>query len=236
MNEQYIRGFRKLPDSRLVERIHTRLEKKERMHRIKRYSFLSVLALTFVFGMLMIFSSSVRADVISIFMKIGGVQYQVTSGPLGNPYIPTVEIRSGDLPWEEAKTHFLSPLQLPAYVPPGYEQEANTKFFFWGNGDPALRVIWRKEGQPLIDLFINQCTADAQGCGMGTDPGGLEEITLNGKPATLIRGAWNEETQQYDLSINIHVVWRYDENTVYTLSSGDQNFVDELIKMAESVR
>jgi hypothetical protein len=236
MNEEYIRGFQKSPDPRLISRIEARLEKRERTQWIKRYSLLSALVLTFMFGMLMMFSSSVRADVIRIFMKIGGVQYHVSSEKPFNPYIPSIELEAEYLPWAEARTRFLSPLQLPTYIPQGYEQEVDTSFSVWGNGDPMLRVIWRKEGQfALIGLWINQCTEDAQGCGMGMGPGGLEEITLNGKPGTLVRGAWNEETRQYDLSDTISLVWRYDENTVYQLSSADQSLVDELIKMAESV-
>ena len=236
MNEEFIKQFRKSPASNFVEKIHGQLEKKEQAQRIKRYSLLSALALTFVFGMLMMFSSTVRADVISIFRKIGAVQYHVSSESPVNPYLPSVELESEYLPWEEARTRFLSPLELPAYVPQGYEREVDTSFSVWGNGDPMLQVIWRKEEQfALIGLWINQCTEDVQGCGMSAGPGGLEEITFNGKPATLVRGAWNAETQRYDLSDSINVVWRYDENTVYQLWSADQSLVQELIKMAESV-
>ena len=236
MNEDYIKGFRKSPDSQLIGRIHARLEKREQTQKIKIYSFLSILAFTFVFGMLMMFSSHVRADVLTIIMKIGGVQYHVSSASPFNPYIPAVELATERLSWEEARTRFLSSLQLPTYVPLGYEREADTSFSVWGNGDPLLTVTWRREGQfAVISLWINQCTEDAQGCGMGVGPGGVEEIILNGKPATLIRGAWNEETQQYGLSDAVHVVWRYDENTVYQLWSSDQRLAEELIKMAASV-
>ena len=87
----------------------------------------------------------------------------------------------------------------------------------------------------MIGLFIAQCQADAQGCGFAVGEGALEEITLNGKPATLIRGSWDEGTQQYNLSVMTSVMWRYDENAFYKLWSFDQNLVDELIKMAESI-
>lgn len=235
MNEEYIKGFRKSPDSRLAERIYARLAKKERVERIKRYSFLSTLALMFVFGMLMTFSSRVRADVISYFMRIGGVPYTITAGPLGNPYIPTVEIEPEFLSWEEARTRFSSPLQLPTYVPRGYEREAEVRFSVWGLNEPALQVIWRNEEQSWIQLFIDQCSEDMLGCGMAAGEGALKEITLNGQPAALIRGGWDEAKQQYDLSGSIHVVWRYDENTVYVIWSSNVSLVEELIRMAESV-
>jgi hypothetical protein len=236
MNEEYIKGFRKSPDSHMIERIHVRLEKKERIQRIKRYSFRSALAFAFVLGMLMIFSSQVRAEVLSLFMKIGGVQYHVTSEHPFNPYIPAVELEPEYLSWDEARSRFLSPLQLPAYVPDRYEREADTHLYVWGDDTPTLEVFWRKKGQfPMIGLFIAQCKEDAQGCGMAVGEGALEEITLNGKPATLVRGSWNEDIQQYERSVVISVIWRYDENSFYRLWSFDQSLEAELIKMAESI-
>jgi hypothetical protein len=235
MNEEYLKNFRKSPDARLIENIRARLEKRERAQMIKRCSFLSMLTLIFAFGLLMTFSSTVRAEVITILMKIGGVQYEVSSDYPGYPGESEVELATEHLSWDQARSRFLSPLQLPTYVPQGYEREADIDFFVWGNGDSALQVVWRKEGQPLIGLLINQCTADAQGCGMAVGRGGLEEITIDGKPATLVRGWWNSETRQYDLSGNVNIMWRYDENAVYQLWCSDQNFADELIKMAESI-
>lgn len=236
MNEEYIKGFRKSPGTKLIERIHTRLYKRERMQRIKRYSALSMFALIFVFGMLMVFSSTVRADVISIFRKIGGVQYHVSSESLLNPYIPAVELAPEYLSWEEASSRFVSPLTLPTYVPQGYERETNVHFYTWGDGTSTLEVFWRKKGEfPMIGLFIAGCKEDAQGCGFRVGEGALEEITLNGKPAALTRGSWDEGTQQYEPSVLVSVMWRYDENSFYRLWSFDQSLADELIKMAESI-
>jgi len=237
MNDDYVKSFRKLPDARLIERIHVRLERKERRQALKRYSLLSAFALIFVFGMLMTFSSTVRAEVIGIFMKIGGVNYTVTSEFPGNPHIPEVVLEPEILSWEEAKSRFVSPLELPTYVPEGYEREADVPLTIWsGDNAHTLEVIWRKKGQfPMIVLFIAQCQADAQGCGWSVGEGALEEITLNGKPAALFRGSWDVDKQQYDLSVMTSVMWRYDENAFYKLWSFDQNLADELIKMAESI-
>lgn len=238
MNEDYIKGFRKAPDLQLLGRIQARLEKRERRQLIKRYTFLSMLALVFAFGMLMTFSSTVRAEVISIFLKIGGVQYTVNREYPGKD-LPEVVLEPEVLSWEEARSRFVSPLELPTYVPEGYEREAEVPLTIWsGDNAHTLEVIWRKKGQyPMIGLFIAQCQEESQGCGIGVgDDGALEEITLNGKPAALIRGAWDVDEQRYDLSSMVSVTWRYDENAFYKLWSFDQDLVDELIKMAESVQ
>ena len=66
--------------------------------------------------------------------------------------------------------------------------------------------------------------------------GAVEEILLNGSHAVIVHGAWNHDTRQYDLSTVTAIQWKYDENTVYTLSSWNQNLsLDELIQMAESI-
>jgi len=67
MNEDFMRQFQKMPDSILLEKIHVRLVGKERRHRIKQYFAHSVLMLIFVFGVLLIFSSAVRAEVLRTF-------------------------------------------------------------------------------------------------------------------------------------------------------------------------
>lgn len=235
MNDDYIKRFRKLPDSRLIERIHARLEKRERRKVIKRYSLLSFLALTFVFGLLMTFSSTVRAAVLQAIEQIAGLRFEVTTDYPGDPDKPVVELVPEHLTWEEARSRFLSPLQLPAYVPQGYEQEPKVQLYIWGDGSPSLQIVWRKESYVLIGMFITQCRSDSPSCGTIVGDGALQEFTLNGKPAVLIRGGWNSDVQEWDRSIAINIMWRYDENTVYQLFSGDENLLDELIKMAESI-
>ena len=237
MNEDFIKQFRRLPDTAFVEKVRARLERREHRQALKRYSLLSVLTLLFVFGMLMTFSSTVRAEVIDIFLKIGGVQYTVDREYPGKG-LPEVLLEPEVLSWEEARSRFISPLELPAYIPEGYEREAEVQLTIWSGDDAhTLEVIWRKKEQsPMIGLFIAQCQEDAQGCGIGVgEHEALEEITLNGKPATLIRGAWDVDEQRYDLSSMVSVTWRYDENAFYKLWSFDPSLADELIKMAESV-
>jgi hypothetical protein len=64
MNEKYLEQFRRTLDPKLVESIHARLERRERIQTVKQYSVFSMLALVFLFGVLMTFSSNVRAEVL----------------------------------------------------------------------------------------------------------------------------------------------------------------------------
>ena len=64
MNEDYLKQFRKQPNVSFVGKVHMRLERKERIQTIKSYIMRSALTLTLVFGSLMAFSFTVRAEVI----------------------------------------------------------------------------------------------------------------------------------------------------------------------------
>ena len=236
MNEDYLKQFRKQPNVSFVGKVHMRLERKERIQTIKSYIMRSALTLTLVFGSLMAFSFTVRAEVIGWIVDIGGLSMETISENPSDPNIPEVELVPDYLSWEQARDRFLSPVQLPTYLPEGYEQEVDTRYHVWGDGTPSVDVIWRKKGQfPMIGLFIAQCQSDTPGCGFYVQEGAMEEIMLNGKPAVLTRGVWDLDTQQYDYSGKVSIKWRYDENTVYDLWCLDPNMADELIKMAESI-
>jgi hypothetical protein len=241
MNEDYLKRFQKMPDSLFLDKIQLRLARKERVGMIKRYVRLSVLTLFFAFGLLMAVSSQARADVISLFEKIGGLDYQITNNYPGGSDEDITIIEPEFLSLEDARSRFPSPVQLPTYVPQGYERPAdgNVELYNWGNGASlSLKIMWRKWEENklvgMIDFDISQCSSASSSCGMIVGDGALGEITLNGKPATLVRGAWNYDTQHYDLSLEMDIQWRYDDNTVYRLSSWSVS-LEELIKMAESI-
>jgi hypothetical protein len=61
----------------------------------------------------------------------------------------------------------------------------------------------------------------------------IEEINLNGRPAVIVRGGWNDDTRQYDFSLPAAIEWKVDENTIYSLT-GYQS-LEELIRIAESI-
>jgi len=243
MNEDYIKQFRKQPEAVLVEKIHVRLERKERIQLIKRSFIRSVVLAIFIFGMLFAFSPTVRADVKRIAEEIAGLQYEITSKCPGCTD-DVITIEPEILSLEDARSRFKSPILLPTYVPQGYERLIDLKLFKWeveleDGIFPELVITWekREENQLVgyIDLSIKtECPSDYPSCGWVVGNEALEEITLKGKPAVIVRGGWNHDTKQYDLSAGVHIQWRYDENTVYQLSSLE-GMLDELSKMAESI-
>lgn len=234
MNEDYLRQFKKSPSSQFMEKVQTRLEKKERMQTIKRYSALSALTLVFMFGMLMTFSSTVRAEVLRTIEEIAGLQFDVTSQYPGTG--EEIIAPSEYLSLEEAQSRFPSPIMLPTYLPQGYEQPAEVALSDLGNR-PILTIIWNSKdkwtGNIILDIM--HCPSGFENCGRIVGEGSIEEIMLNEKPAVIVNGAWNYDTKQYDLSMTTAIQWKHDENTIYMLSSWSRMPLEELIRMAASI-
>ena len=238
MNEDFMKQFRKLPNSNFVQEVHLRLQRKERKQAIKQYAIFSILTLIFAFGMVMAFSSTVRADVLQTMEEIAGLRFDVTSNYPGGSDGEVTIIHSEHLSLDEAQSRFPSPVVLPTYIPQGYSRHEDVMLTPFTNPDtPTLMIVWEKKKSSSITLDILHCSIGLENCGFTVGEGALEEITLNGSPAVVVRGAWNYDIKQYDSSMTeIAIRWKYDENTIYTLSTSNQDMpLEELIKIAESI-
>jgi len=235
MNEDHLKNFRKSPDFPMLDKIHTRLEKRERRQKIKQYITRSVLALILAFGMLLTFSPTVRAQVLFYWKKVAGMTFWVSNDLPADAYIMKV-----DDYWslEEAQTRFASPISLPSYVPQGYERTSTVEHILDGYVD-LVTVTWRKDYE-TIDLTIQHCFPDLEfdgikgaNCGAGAIEKSIEEITLNGKPAALVYDPRMPESRN---PAGLSIFWLYNKNTVYALIFLDKDLSrEELIKMAESI-
>ena len=228
-----------MPDSILLEKIHVRLQGKERKHRIEQYLTRSVITLIFVFGMVLIFSSAVRVAALQtvehvqvlicrkLEMYCGG-DGVLTADP--NEYLPLEYLSLND-----AQVRFISPNALPTYVPQGFERLANVELFDLP-GQPTLVVTWnRQHHHSLIKLLISHHSFEIKEYAQTLGKGAIEETVLDGKPAIIVRGVWNIGVRENDFMMTA-LMWRYDENTVYSLLSLEQAVpLDELLKMAESI-
>jgi hypothetical protein len=236
MNDDFIKQFRKLPDSNLTDKIRIRLERKERMHTIKRYSILPALILIFAFSMLMTFSSTVRAEVLQTIEEIAGLSFDVTIHYPGGGDEDVIIIPSEYLSLEEARSRFPSPIVLPTYIPQGYERDNDVMLTPFTNPPmPMLAITWTNAEHSGFGLDILHCSIGLENCGLTVGEGALEETILNGVPAVVIHGAWDSDAQQYDTSVTTAIRWKYDENTIYTISSWTAMSLDELRRIAESI-
>jgi hypothetical protein len=239
MNEDFMRQFQKMPDSILLEKIHVRLVGKERKHRIKQYLTYSVTTLIFMFGVVLIFSSAVRVKALQtvehVQVLICKKLQMYCSGdgvltPEQGLYVPLEYLSLND-----AQVRFISPIVLPTYTPQGFERLANVEFFDLP-GQPTLVVTWNRQNHySLIKRLISHHSFEIKEYARTLGKEAIEETVLDGKPAIIVRGAWNIGVQENDFMMTA-LMWRYDENTVYSLLSLEQAVpLDELLKMAESI-
>lgn len=135
----------------------------------------------------------------------------------------------------DAQVRFISPNALPTYVPQGFERLANVELFDLP-GQPTLVVTWNRQNHySLIKLLISHHSFEIKEYAQTLGKGAIEETVLDGKPAIIVRGVWNIGVQENDFMMTA-LMWRYDENTVYSLLSLEQAVpLDELLKMAESI-
>ena len=228
-----------MPDSILLEKIHVRLVGKERKHRIKQYLTCSVTTLIFVFGVVLIFSSAIRVKALQtvehVQVLICKKLQMYCSGdgvltPEQGLYVPLEYLSLND-----AQVRFISPIVLPTYTPQGFERLANVEFFDLP-GQPTLVVTWNRQNHySLIKLLISHHSFEIKEYAQILGKGAIEETVLDGKPAIIVRGVWNIGIQENGFMMTA-LMWRYDENTVYSLLSLEQAVpLDELLKMAESI-
>lgn len=235
MNEDFMKQFRRMPDANFVEKIHSNLKKKERRQTIQRISVYFVLALMFAFGMLMTFSSTVRAEVLEKIEEIAGLRFDVTTNYPGDPDEEVTIVPNEHLSLEEAQARFPAPVALPDYLPQGTTRREEVLLVSFPDM-PMLSLTWDNPSTGGFGLDIQHCSNGAENCGWIVGEGALEEITLNGKPAAVVRGAWDYDAQRYDASLPVAIRWKYNEDTIYTLSSWSSEMpLDELIRIAESI-
>lgn len=228
-----------MPDSILLEKIHGRLVGKERKHRIKQYLTYSVTTLIFVFGTVLIFSSAVRVKALQTVEHVQVLLCKKLQMYCSGDGVLTPE-QGLDVPLEylslnDAQVRFISPIVLPTYVPQGFERLADVELFDLP-GQPTLVVTWdRPNHYSLIKLLISHHSFEINEYAQTLGKGAIEETVLDGKPAIIVRGVWNIGAQNRDFMMTA-IMWRYDENTVYSLLSLEQAVpLGELLKMAESI-
>jgi hypothetical protein len=112
----------------------------------------------------------------------------------------------------------------------------------WQDGNlPTVYISWRvvtSHGEwASLRLQINHIGKPWGNHGEIVGKDAIKEIMINGKPAALMNGGWNFDTQSYDFNIHSQRIrWMYDDNTSYSLESSNETIsTEELIKIAESI-
>jgi hypothetical protein len=245
MNDDFLKNYAKRPNPQFSENLYRRLERRERKIAVMRKLALSFTALIIVFTAVFAASPTVRAATLEFLREIGGLAFTVSDEP------PSVETEGvipptfEDVPLSEAKSRFAGPIDLPQYIPGGFELQPLVRLTSISElaDHHFARLTWRRleiisEGNE-IEIFITLEIDYAPGVetpGYYVGQDSVKAVDLNGRQGALIRGVWDHERQAYIAAPFSFFIWKYDDDTTYTLSANNELVEDqELIRMAQSI-
>lgn len=241
MDDEFLKQYRKQPRPAFTESLYRKISTKERIGSgMRKFSFaftafLAVIALTLGF------SPQARGAALELIREVGGLRFHETSDYPGGGE-PVEIVPSKYISLEEARQTFPGFISLPISVPDGYTLDPEVELIDFNGGQVPVAVLnWKKEtaegSWSALILRITYTTGEVKNYAEVVGNGAIEEITIHGKPAAIIKGGWNYDTQSYDHEIAHHGIrWMYGEQTFYSLeSSSGALSKEELIKIAESI-
>jgi hypothetical protein len=233
MNDDFLTRFRKPPPrdfaAQLYKRINTPMNSPKQLV-MRRFSFAAAICLTLLAALA--FSPGALAAVSSLIRQIGGITFlgpeettsQVIATP-GEEVITPEDIVS----LSEAREKLPFQLSLPTWAPDGFVMGSSVRISYFQNGFTPAIINWYGSDPDLgnIELMVGQPVKWL------VDTDHLQEVEVNGQPAGLVGGAWNDDTGQWDREADLSLTWMKGD-VMYKLSSPGAA-VEDLIRMAESV-
>ena len=191
------------------------------------------LALVAALALTLAVSPVARAQLAGLLRVVGGITYnEVDPNPGPAAGAEPAEVANYTLSLAEAQASLGFELAVPSWAPAGYIlQDDVTVVEFPDSGLTFARVAWYSDAGQVIDL-------QAEYPGTATwevGPDSLEEITVNGAPAAVLRGMWNADTGEWVHSSAISLNWRRGDVTYHLSSSNGATSVAILVQMAESI-
>ena len=239
MVDDFLKQYRKQPDQAFTQALYRKIHMEPRpVSTMKRLS-LALVCLLAIFGIALGVSPQARGAALELIREVGGLRFTETNDYPGNGGKEEI-VESRHVPFDEAILIFPGTISLPRFLPEGYSLDPEVRLTDFGGGSlPMAEVTWKTNpngGWSNLRLGINYLTEEFQGYAEVVGEGAIEEVTINGKPAALIRGGWNYDTKSFDPNINnLSLQWEYDERTIYALHSSESIGQDVLIEIAESI-
>lgn len=241
MDDDFLKQYRKQPDSTFVESVYLKINTRKRGGSMMKKFSLAFAAFITLIAITLGVSPRARGAALELVHEIGGLRFEETSDYPGAGE-PVKIVDSTYVSLDEARQIFTGPISLPGVVPDGYTLDPEVELIDWQDGNFITVYINWRESTPhgewaSLRLRINHNSKSYGNHGEIVGKEAIEEITINGKPAALVRGGWNYDTQSYDFGINSQrIQWMYDENTSYSLESQNEVISKEaLIEIAESI-
>jgi|YNPNPStandDraft_1061719.scaffolds.fasta_scaffold02796_9 hypothetical protein len=242
MNDDFISRLRAAPRPEFAEALYRRISASERPTPVLGRSFasrrlawsLAVLGLACLVTLAAF--PQARAAVGEAVRRIGAISVWETAE---HPYLGG-EVRTIPeklVPLAEVESLLDGRVTLPTWVPEGFILKDKAQLY----RDPLDAEQWsvgliyeHKPSRKTISLFIRHLNQDFVPTEI-VGPGSVEEVTIKGQPAALVRGAWNPTTQEWRSTGLVHLHWAAGK-MVYQLVTGEGAVsTADLVRMAESM-
>jgi hypothetical protein len=252
MNDNFLYEFREQPDPKFACRLYNHIttihESKLLLPRkiagLNRI-WIGIIILLISACSVITASPTAREEIIRIFHEIAGLTYQEVDQTVQRSPEQQSPFTLSSTRLTEAMEKLPFTFNLPSVIPEGFKLDENVKLFFAGDETSdvskafGLRIAWRMwfdaNSFANIDLIVYQYREEFDPLYIGIES--LEEITIGGEPAALIRGFWDSSTRQWNFeSSYIAIRWRRKDIVNYLGAHELVVSLEELINMAESMK
>jgi len=178
-------------------------------------------------------SPTLRAAVGEVIRHLGNIPIWETDQ---HPFLEGEErVISCPQPVSLAEAQATGKLPLPGWVPEGFVLKDKVQLC---EGDHGKRIglTWEhaasRRSVSLLAEYLNQDFIPAEIIGTG----GVEEVTVNGEPAALVRGAWNPTTKTWSPRGLVHLRWSRGQIIYQLITTAGTLSTEELVRIAESIQ
>jgi len=235
MNDRFLRDYSITPRPAFIQDLRNRVGiQKDNGLRVRSLQLrpiaIGAITLLLALTLTLAVSPAVRAQLQEWTGVIGGVLFTATGDYPGEGGSVTI-IPSEEMSLNEARAVLPFTVDLPTWVPQGYALEEKVSILRFEDGVERIYIHWGSPEKALLELNIEN-TADPKWL---VGPESIEELSVNGKLAALVRGGWNADTKQWDNPETLTLFVPHQEQTYIFIAREDDISLDELIHIAESL-
>lgn len=179
-----------------------------------------------------------RSAALQAISTIAGIEFDQTQE---YPYEQPIQYNELRLGLDEARASLPFTFELPTWTPDGYALQPEVMILLGESVSEIaaatnVYVYWRNDrGNNLILIAQVPELADCPTCLIPVGSDSTVEVSVNGLPAALTRGAWNVDSETWDENGMISLRWHTDQ-ALYMLTAVEASISEEqLIRIAESI-
>jgi len=230
---QQLLTLRQPPGSALQQRVESIPQRRWRWPFLSAPSRLAWGGAALLVALLLFVSPSAQATLDELEQVVGQINLIVRSTKPVTPNTATVTstpVASLELARQSVPFDFAT----PTYLPTGLRSPAEVSVIEAKR--PLVKLLWRDGGGGFVQLTANGLDhkADAKTV---VGPNSSQEILINGQPAVMVRGAWDDTSQTWHYQSEMTtIIWNVTGVQYQLLSYSTLVSLPDLQAMATSIR